>query len=498
MTRSTGQMCIPALARGNEISAGLRGPILISAPDLIAVSVHGRESIGGTMGEVTRRQFIAGAVGTTIASRAGGQVVQKVLPPPNILFILADDLGWGDLSCYGRPDYKTPYLDRLAKEGMRFTNAYSAAPVCTPTRVGFHTGRYPARLPVGLEEPIHERSAIGERVKTIGIPRSHPTVSSIIKSAGYETALIGKWHLGYWPDFGPLHYGFDEFFGIMSGAVDHFTHKDMTKNPDLYEGEVTVERVGYLTDLLTERAVEYLKRPHQKPFYLSLHHTCPHWPWEGPNDKVVSDSIEYSRQGFRAGGSIKVYAEMVKNLDANIGKVLETLRSTGLDKNTLVIFTSDNGGERFSYHWPFSGQKMDLHEGGIRVPAIVRWPGVTKAGSLTSQPVITMDWTATMIAAAGGKPDPSYPFDGVDLVAVLRGNQPLFDRSFFWRTKRQGAMRSGKWKYVREGKTESLFDLSVDEREQADFKDQHPEVMERLRGEFIKWESEVVPYPTSA
>jgi arylsulfatase A-like enzyme len=175
--------------------------------------------------------------------------------------------------------------------------------------------------------------------------------------------------------------------------------------------------------------------------------------------------------------------------------VLETLRRTGLEKNTLVIFTSDNGGERFSYNWPFSGQKTDLQEGGVRVPAIVRWPGVTRAGTVTAQAVITMDWTATMIGAAGTRPDSNYPLDGQDLSDVLAGRRSTFDRTFFWRTKRQGAMRSGKWKYIREGKNEFLYDLSVDEREQADFKSSEPAILERLRSEFNKWDSAVVPYP---
>ena len=448
------------------------------------------------MTEVTRRQFIAGAVAAAAAVESAARPLHQATLRPSILFILADDLGWGDLSCYGRPDFKTPNLDKLASQGMRFTNAYSAAALCTPTRVGFHTGRYPARLRVGLEEPIQERTSFSEDdLKTIGIPHDHPTVSSLIKSAGYSTALIGKWHLGYLPYFGPLKSGFDEFFGIMSGAVDHFTHRDMTKSPDLFEGEVPAEKVGYMTDLLTQRAVEYIRRPHKAPFYLSLHYTAPHWPWEGPKDKAFSDAMKYGPAGFRAGGSLKVYAEMMKNLDDGIGRVLDELRSTGLEKNTLVIFTSDNGGERFSYNWPFSGRKGELLEGGIRVPAIVRWPGVTKAGKISAQPAITMDWTATMIAAAGNKPHANFPLDGHDLRAVLAGRQPLYDRTFFWRTKRQGAIRSGDWKYMREGKNESLYDLSVDEREQADFKDREPGTLERLRTQFANWESTVVAYP---
>jgi len=445
--------------------------------------------------KLTRREFVAG---TLAASAIAGlpKATVSAAARPNILFILADDLGWGDLSCYGRPDFQTPNLDRLAREGVRFTNAYSAAPVCTPTRIGFFTGRYPARLPVGMEEPLTQRSQMGAKLTTHGIPHDHPTVSSLIKSRGYETALIGKWHAGYLPKFGPLRIGFDEFFGNMSGAIDHFTHKDMTGEADLYEAEVPVERVGYVTDLLTDRAVDYIKRPHKKPFYLSLHHTSPHWPWEGPNDVSVSKTLKKGYAGFTAGGSLKVYAEMMRSLDRGIGKVLEALRTTGLEKNTLVIFTSDNGGERFSYNWPFRGEKFDVYEGGVRVPAIVRWPGATHRGSVSDQPIITMDWTATMIAAAGGEPDANYPLDGEDLKSVLGGKKPLYDRTFFWRTYRQGGMRSGKWKFVRDGKNESLFDLSTDEREQADFSAQEAQTLDRLRTEFDRWQSEMPKYPT--
>lgn len=447
------------------------------------------------MKQIGRRQFIAGSIGAAAASRSLAQASLRSGTRPNILFILADDLGWADLSCYGRPDYKTPNLDRLASQGMRFTNAYSAAPVCTPTRVGFHTGRYPARLPVGLEEPIAARKAIGEKVKTMGIPHEHPTLSSILKKAGYETALIGKWHVGYLPDFGPLKYGYDEFFGITGGADDYFTHTDPAGEPDLFDGEVAVKRAGYLTDLLTDRAVEYIKRPHKAPFYLSLHHTAPHWPWEGPGDAAISGRLKNGPVGYSAGGSLKVYAEIMKSLDDGIGKVLSALRSAGLEGNTLVIFTSDNGGERFSFNWPFTGQKFDVHEGGVRVPAVVRWPGVTRPKSVSDQPVITMDWTATMIEAAGAVPETGFPLDGEGLAGILGSKRENFERSFYWRTRQQGAMRSGKWKYIREGKVESLHDLSVDEREKANFAETHPEKLSALREQFDLWESKMERYP---
>lgn len=447
--------------------------------------------------KITRRQFIAQGAVAAAAAKASGQKLMSNARRPNILFILADDMGWGDLSCYGRPDYDTPNLDRLASQGMRFTNAYSAAPVCTPTRVGFFTGRYPARLTVGLQEPVVERKELSEeQLRSYGIPAGHPTVASLLKAAGYSTALIGKWHVGYLPYFSPLRSGFDEFFGNMSGAVDYFTHKDMTESADLFEGEVPVEKIGYLTDVISDRAVEYVRRPHTQPFYLSLHYTSPHWPWEGPKDIAVANAIKYSAAGFRAGGSLKIYAEMMKSLDDGIGRVLSALKATGRENDTLVIFTSDNGGERFSYNWPFRGEKLTVYEGGVRVPGIVRWPGVTKRAQVSDLPVITMDWTATMLAAAGAKPDPAYPLDGEDIRQVLEGRRKLYDRTFFWRTRAQGAMRSGKWKYIRDGKKESLYDLSIDEREQANFAEAEPKRLGDMRSQFESWARAMMQYKT--
>jgi arylsulfatase A-like enzyme len=249
---------------------------------------------------------------------------------------------------------------------------------------------------------------------------------------------------------------------------------------------------------LTQRAVDHIKRPHKDPFYLSLHYTAPHWPWEGPNDAAISKLLPKGVEGFTSGGSLKTYAEMVKNMDNCVGRVLDALRTTGLDRKTLVIFTSDNGGERFSYNWPFTGQKLDVHEGGIRVPAIVCWPGVTSAGSKSDQAVITMDWTATMLAAAGGAPDARYPFDGVDMTAALSGRKSIFDRTFFWRTRKQGGMRSGRWKYIRDDKNEYLFDLSVDEREQANFAQTRAKKLASLKAEYKKWESGMASYPVKA
>ncbi len=464
--------------------------------------------------KVTRREFVStaltGAALTGAAIAEAGinsrQSLGQPLPArgravrPNILFILADDLGYGDLSCYGRPDYQTPHLDRLATQGVRFVNAYSASPVCTPTRCSFITGRYPARTRVGLEEPLTERGELGEKTKTLGLPPEHPTIASLLKQSGYHTGLIGKWHLGYLPNFGPVQSGFDEFFGIMSGAGDFFTHKDMRGDADLFEGKIPVERIGYITDLLTQRAVQYISTRHEgvgstSPFYLSLHYTAPHWPWEGPRDERVSRALRGGYDGFTAGGSLKTYAAMMKSLDDGIAEVLRALDRAGMTRNTLVIFTSDNGGERFSYNWPFRGQKFSLWEGGIRVPAIVRWPGVVPVGRVTQQAAITMDWTSTMLAAGNAKPDDTYPLDGNDLLPVIRGTQPNHERTFFWRTSEQDAVLNGHWKYLKDGKDEYLFDLSVDEREQANYRELNSTMFTQLRDEFKKWNSTMLPRP---
>ena len=420
--------------------------------------------------------------------------------PPNILFILADDLGYGDLSCYGRPEYRTPRIDRLAGEGLRFTSNYTAAAVCSPTRVALMTGRYPARLPLGLAEPLR----YGD--ESVGLPPEHPTPASLLKRSGYDTALIGKWHLGFLPEHGPIRHGFDEFYGILGGGVDYFSHREPSGKLDLHEGNVTVDQSGYMTDLLTDRAVQDIRRRRAAPFYLALHYTAPHWPWEGPGDTAVSrryravaDTVKGRFvQGYADGGSPRVFAAMVQRLDQGVGRVLGALEDTGLSRDTFVVFTSDNGGERYSYNWPASDGKRSLREGGIRVPAIVRWPGRVPAGRITDQTIITMDWAATLLALGGASADPRYPLDGVDLVPLCQGPRVQLDRTLFWRTLREDAVRQGAWKYLRTGKDELLFDIPNDPGERADLAAHQPEKLASLREEFRRWNAGVLPRPAPA
>ncbi len=448
--------------------------------------------------KVTRREFIGSAVATTALAGAAQTAAAAPAARPNILFILADDLGYGDLSCYGRPDYKTPVLDAFAKQGILFTDNYAAAPVCTPTRCAYITGRYPQRVPVGLEEPLKSSSP------DLGLPPDHPTIASLLRMNGYETALVGKWHLGWKPEFGPNRHGFDEFFGILSGAGDYFTHRGDAPGsaagapaPDLWDNLTPIERTGYLTDLLSDKAVEIIGRRRTKPFFLSLQYNAPHAPWEGPGDAAIAHT-EHGPGPMVEGGSPKIYAAMVKSMDAGIGRVLKALARAKLDHDTLVIFTSDNGGERYSYNWPFSFSKMYLFEGGTRVPAMVRWPGTIPAGQVTAQAAITMDWTATILAVTGTKPDAAYPLDGVNLMPVCTRERAVFDRELFWRITGFDAARVGKWKYLKDEEGEHLFDLSVDPGEKADRRRRDAATFDRIKQQYLAWNAQMLPLPKSS
>jgi|KBSSwiStaDraftv2_1062776.scaffolds.fasta_scaffold168525_2 arylsulfatase A-like enzyme len=445
---------------------------------------------------MSRRRFVqtTAASSLALAGIAFGRSTWAQSTKPNIVFIMADDLGYADVSCYGQRDYTTPNIDRLAIEGLKFTQGYSNSPDCSSTRTALATGRYQQRLPVGLEEPINPLTP-----KNIGLPPSHPTLPSLLKKAGYGTALIGKWHLGYLPDFSPLKSGYDHFFGIFGSAADYFNHgADAPRayqfpipglGSQLHEQEVPIERHGYMTNLLGDRAVQNVEgyAKSKEPFLISLHFTAPHWPWEGPDDEAESKRI---RNLFhRDGGTQRTYAAMVQSLDVNIGRVLQALDASGLASNTIVVFTSDNGGERFSSTWPFTGMKHELLEGGLRVPAIVRWPGHIAAGSVSDQAMITMDWMPTLLAAAGTSPDAAHPSDGEDLGPIVTGRTAPHPRKFYWRYKAgsQRAIRDGNWKYLRIAGNEFLFDVVQDPRERANLKDRRKDVFDRMKSDWEVW-----------
>ena len=415
---------------------------------------------------------------------------QKNSSLPNIIYMMADDMGYADLSCYGRKDYQTPNLDKLCSQGIKFTNAYATAPVCTPTRVAFFTGRYPAHLTVGLYEPIAE----GPKDSLVGLSSQDPSIATLLKKAGYQTYLVGKWHLGYRPQFSPIANGFDYFFGFHAGATDYISHVDQRGKPDLYENDRPVQKKGYSTDIFTEKAIEIIKMSHQKPFFLALTFNAPHWPWQGPTDKP------YDTMRWTAGGSAAIYAAMMKSLDDAVGKIVKTVDDLKLSNNTIIIFTSDNGGERYSDNGIYQGKKMSLWEGGIREPAFVRWTGKIKENSVTNQVTTTMDWTATILSAAGVKADTKFPLEGIDIMPMMTGKQKEVDRTLYWRIFQRNqhkAIRDGKWKWLQDEKqNEYLFDLSVDPSEKNDLKDKFPDVYTRLKNKFSQWEKTVLqPIP---
>ena len=424
---------------------------------------------------------------------------------PNIIFIVADDLGYADLGCYGGRDADfgavSPVLDGLAANGLKLTQGYANSPVCSPTRFALMTARYQYRLRGAAEEPINNKS---RGSTTLGLPPEHPTLPSLLRGAGYHTALMGKWHLGYPPAFGPLRSGYDEFFGPMSGGVDYFTHCSSNGTHDLYLGDEEKQQDGYLTDLITDRALDYVGRsaPAAKsgtPFFLSLHYTAPHWPWETRDDEALAQEIKTNLFHLH-GGNIETYRRMIHHMDEGIGRLMALLHTEGLAHNTLVVFTSDNGGERFSDNWPLVGGKMDLTEGGIRVPWIAHWPAVIAPGGESAQTCMTMDWSATMLDAAGVASHVDYPLDGRSLMPLLRDAAVHDEPAHFWRMNHRGqrAMRQGKWKYLRVDGNDYLFDLSHDERERANHGPVEPARLAAMRAAWESWNASMPAIPDDA
>ena len=401
---------------------------------------------------------------------------------PNVIFILVDDMGYADLSSYGSKDIRTPNIDRLAKEGVKLTQAYSNGPVCTPTRAAFITGRYQQR--VGLEW------AIGPGGKEPGLPVEETSIARMLKNSGYATALMGKWHLGYKPEFSPGAHGFDEFFGILSGNVDHYSHKENNGEHDLREQDKEIFVEGFLTDHLARRSVDFVKRQKGKPFFLYLAFNSVHWPFQRPNRPDMVRTRETWFEGTRAD-----YIEMMQNVDTAVGQVLDTLDQQGLAKDTLVIFTSDNGGERLSDNRPYFNTKGTLWEGGIHVPGLARWPAALPKGKVSNQTAITMDWTATILAAAGVKAE--RQLDGINLLPILQSKQPEQERTLCWRIDRAGfrqqAIRSGKWKLVTQPTSVGLllFDLERDPGERRNMFYEQQDKVKELRAKLLAWDNEM-------
>ena len=409
---------------------------------------------------------------------------------PAVVLIVMDDLGYGDIGSYGAPDARTPNIDRLAREGVKLTQFYANGANCSPTRTGLVTGRYQQRY--GIEWPLGVFPADSTR----GLPPSDASLPRLVKSAGYATGLIGKWHLGWDPSFSPNRHGFDEFWGFLGGFIDFYSNVGEWNRHDLFHNGQAVHDTAYLTDAITARANAFIEAHRAEPFFLEVSYNATHWPFQGPG--LRADQRE--RKDRVHDGTRAEYVAMLESADRGVGVLLATLDRLGLSRNTLVIFTSDNGGEWLSRNAPLFHRKSTLWEGGIRVPALLRWPARLPAGVVSDQVGITMDLTASIVAATGARPPASYRPEGIDLVPLLAGRRTT-ERTLFWRiqntARSQRAVRQGRWKYLRDGGHELLFDLDADVGERDDQSSRRAEMLPAFRTLLAAWEAEVDPGRTA-
>ncbi|MDG2126375.1 MAG: sulfatase-like hydrolase/transferase [Fuerstiella sp.] len=417
---------------------------------------------------------------------------------PNIVFILADDLGYGDLGCYGHPVAKTPNIDRLAQSGVRFTQHYSNGPECSPTRTAFLTGRYQQRVG-GLECALgtgnvgrYDDAIRLAKVRDLGLPADRTVIPGALKASGYTCGIFGKWHLGYEPKFNPMEHGWDAFFGYMGGNVHYFNHRETSDLHVLFKGRLPVYRKGYMTELITDDSIEFIQQNKSGPFFLYVSHECPHFPFQGPGDDAKIVTAENWMDV-----DAETYVAMLQNLDSELGRLLGAINHAGIANNTVVVFVSDNGG--FAGAANMGGlreAKGTTFEGGIRVPLIIRWPGHMKPGSTCHQPCITFDLTRSFLQLAKANVSEQL-LDGHDIIGHVSSGQDDYERNLFWRGRRGertwSAVRSGNQKYVRKAegdeRDEWMFDLSSDREENTNLLPGGR--VNNLRELLADWETEV-------
>lgn len=436
---------------------------------------------------MNRRSFLA-----TLATPA----IRAQAARPNVVVIVADDLGWGDIAVNGAPDIRTPNIDAIGRQGARFLQSYANAPECTPTRCALLTGRYQHRVG-GLECAIgvnnigrYDDAAWLQKRGDLGLPASEQTIGKLFKKSGYDTALTGKWHLGYLPKHWPNVHGFDYWFGILGGNADYFTHEEQGEgagHAQMYENGSKVQRSGYMTDLIGDTAIDWLKQRGSAPFFLYLPFTAPHSPIQAAEDFEPSTGTAPHRPKDRS-----TFAKMVERMDKRIGDVLRQIDAMGAGGNTIVVFTSDNGGDPNGRNIPFKGLKSSVSEGGIRVPLHIRWPRGIPAGREVSQVSMTMDLAPILLGAAGVR---GGRFDGIDLMPFITGKAAPLNRTVFWRYRRaktvRKAVRHGDWKYTDDNGVTALYDLAADLREQTNVLQTRAEVARDLQERLATWEKDV-------
>ena len=436
------------------------------------------------------RLLVIALVVSTVAALSGQR--QAPARAPNVILIITDDVGYGDIGSYGAPDIKTPNIDRLAAAGVRFTDFYANGSSCSPTRAGLISGRYQSRY--GIDMPL--ASAGPDLLR--GLPVDGHSLPQLLRNNGYATALIGKWHLGFSPRFSPGAHGFDYFFGFKSGFIDYYHHTDGFGLPDLFENDRPVTLDGYVTDEITRRSVDFITANRGRPFFLEVAYNAAHWPFQVPDRPSRAANNGRLVMPFDPDTATRAdYAKILERADHGIGQIVAALAKAGLTDNTLVIFTNDNGGEWLSRNAPLFNRKFTLWEGGIRVPAIMAWPGRIPPRQVTPQVGITMDLTATILAATGSTTPAGTTLEGLNLLPIVQRRSPVVERTLFWRVQtpvlNQRAVRSGKWKLIRDGgpNRSFLFDLSNDIGERIDLAATHADVTRRLHLLIAAWEKDV-------
>ncbi len=400
--------------------------------------------------------------------------------PPNVVLILSDDQGYADISSYDHPpEVRTPNLDRIAEQGIRFTSGYASAYVCAPTRAGLLTGRYQQRY--GFYTASDSR---------LGLPLGEITLAELLRGAGYATGVFGKWHLGITPEYHPLRRGFDTFYGFLGhGAHDYFDLKRSSPHNSIYRDWETIDDTGYLTDNLAREAVAFIERHVENPFFLYLAFNAVHFPLQAPEADI--------RRYATGNPGRDIYLAMLHRMDAAVGAVLDALDRHKLSARTLVIFLSDNGGARNNHasNGALRDFKHSVYEGGIRVPFLISWPGQLPANTVFHQPVTCLDILPTICAAAGIRLPPDRVYDGRNLIPYLRGEAPgAVHEALFWDgDEGKTAVRAGRWKLVCHRGQAELYDLENDLGEKRNLASRRPDVVRRLEARFAQWRSEMAP-----
>lgn len=414
---------------------------------------------------------------------------------PNVVMIVADDLGYGDLGCYGNEANPTPHIDALAENGIRFTDYHSAGAMCSPTRASMLTGFYPQRFGAAFDGALSKANAHQE-----GLPLGAVTIAEALKSKGYATACFGKWHLGYVAPMIPTRQGFDAFRGLLSGDGDHHTQIDRSGHEDWYTNETIAMEEGYTADLITRHSVDFIEANTDKPFFLYVPHLAIHFPWQAPDDPPQrKKGIDYMKDKWGIIPDPQNVAPHVKgmleSLDASVGNIVDAIDEMGLADDTLIILTSDNGGyinygprfQNISSNGVYRGQKTEVYEGGHRVPLIVSWKGQIESG-VSDALTHSNDWMPTLLALAETG---EMETDGVNLLPHLLRGEEVADRPLFWRTRSGYAVRQGLWKLCSVGKKTELYHLGNDPGETTNLASEKPELVRELSDAWTEWNEDV-------